>query len=96
MVSGLKAVQIYTSSSSVAVRYCNEAYAWFSYPCVTFWAYFHSLKLKYIGLQGHHAMCLCVCVLFPSLQLYKHLTVGVKHMHGSAIHVLLFGPIFFP
>jgi len=39
-------------------------------------AYFPSLRLKYIGLQGHHAIC--VCVLFPSLQLYKHLTVGVN------------------
>ena len=44
-----------------------EAYAWFSYPCVTFWAYFLSLKLKYIGLQGHHAICVCVCVCFISL-----------------------------
>lgn len=76
----MKAFQIYTFCSSVAMRYCNEAYAWFSYQYVTFVAYFPSLKLKYIGLQGHHAMCVCVClcVLFPPLQLYKHLTVGVN------------------
>ena len=40
VVSSLKAFHIYTSYSSVAMRFCNEAYAWFSYPCVTFLAYF--------------------------------------------------------
>lgn len=30
-----------------------------------FFGLFPSLKLKYISLQGHHAICECVCFISP-------------------------------
>jgi len=60
VVSGLKAFQIYTSYSSVAVRYCNEAYASFSYTCVTFLAY---LKTKIFWVTKSPCY-MCVCAFY--------------------------------
>ena len=68
-------------NSGTRGQHANHETTEATYPCVTSLAYFPSLKLKCIGLQGHYSMCVCVCVcvfVFPPLQLSMHLTVGVN------------------